>query len=264
MSNDSEKGDKIWKIVGLMIQIPFYPVHFAIRLIARFLLSAIQSAASILLLILFVIIICSSKIFDLALSKIFDLALSKTLVENPEPLESPIKLLIITIFIVLIAVVLIPHWFQRHAKDIWKSLLNTKKKICEVLRDRWLPDLDIKESLSVTWQYYGSKIRPSLKKIVNEVKELFYATLILGIILLLYAKVVDYTVSSKEWTIFNFSSILIYVQKERANHPHPDIEKKILNHPHPDIKEIPVHSHEPSYRFNKGTQFSLVYAVISG
>lgn len=259
MSNDSEKADKTWKqIIGLMIQVPFYPVHFAIRLIARFLLLAMRSVALILLLFLFVISILSFKIFDSALSKAFDLVLSKTLVENTELLVSaPIITIIIPIIIVLIAIVLIPHQLQRHAKDIWESLLNIRERISEALQGRWLPGLDIKESLSVTRQFYGAKIWPSVVEIGTEFRKLVFATLILCIAFGIYVGAV-YTTSPKEWKIFLFPRTPVYIQ----DHPHPDIEEKLVNHPHPGItKEIPDRSHKPStsYRFEKGTQFSLFY-----
>ena len=247
MSNDSEKTDKTWKqIIGLMIQTPFYPVHFAIRLIARFLLLAIRSIALLLLLILFVFSILSFKIFDSALSKVLDLVLSKTLVESTESLVfPPIITIIIPIIIVIIAIVLIPHLIQRHAKDIWESLLKIRERISEVLRSGWLPGLDIKESLSVTWQDYGAKIWPSWREIFNEFRKLCFATLILFIAFVVYVGVV-YAMSPKEWKIYLFPRTLVYIH----DHSHPDINKK-----------IPDHSHKPStsYPFEKGTKFSLVY-----
>ena len=235
---------KIWKIVA-------YPVHWAFRLIARFLLLVIRSAILILLLILLMISTVSFKVFDSVLSKGFELALSETLVENPESLVFPI----ITIIIVIIAMVLIPHQLQRHAKGIWKSLLRSKERISEVLRSRWLPGPDIDKSLSDTQQYYSGKIRPSAVEIRTEFRKLVYATLILCIAFGVYVGVA-YVTPSKEWKILLLTFVDIH------DHSHPDLEKKILNHPHPGLEEkIPDHSHKPStsYRFNKGTQFLLVY-----
>ena len=248
MNKRPEEVAKIWKIVA-------YPVHFVLRIAARFLLLAIRSTVLILLLILLVISIVSFKVFDFTLSKIFEWALSQskeTLVENPEPLV----LSIITIIIVPIAIVLISHLFQKHAKDIWKSLLNIKERICEVLRDRWLPELDIKKSLSVTRRFYSAKIWSSVIDICTESSKLVFATLILCIAFGGYITMVKYVMPPKEWKIFLLTFVYI------PDHSHPDIEEKLGNHPHPAInKEIPDHSHKPStsYRFEKGTQFSLFY-----
>ena len=267
MSNDSEKADKTWKqIIGLIIQAPFYPVHFAIRLIARFLVLAIRSGAILLLLLLLAISIAAYKVFDLALSKVLERVLealkNSGLSEFPELPYLPV-FLAVTIIILSVAIVWLPHLLQRHTKDIKESLLNIKERICEVLRSEWLPRLDIKESLSVTWQYYGKEILPSLTEIFTESRKLYFAIVILCIVFLVYIKVVEFATSSKDEKpeIFNFTTILVDIHTGIVNHPHPDIEKKLVNHSHPDINEIPDHSHKTStsYRFEKGTQFLLVY-----
>ena len=263
MNKDPEKVAKIWKIVA-------YPVHWAYRLVVRLLLLVIRSAISILILILLAIITIASKVFESAISKVFESAISK--VSEPKAFESLLDILslyrldiiISTIFIVLIAIVLVPHLFKRHAEDIGESLSKTKRRLCKVLRGRWWPGLDIKESLSVTWQNYGAKICPSLQKICAEFNKLIFAMAILGIGLVIYAAIVNTppekgTIFNLQ-SIFNLRSILVYIEPD---HPHTDIEKKIANHPHPDIeKKIANLSHKLSisYLFEKGTQFSLAYA----
>ena len=270
MSNDSEKGNKTWKqIIGLLIQTLLYPVHFVFRIAARFLLLAIRSVVILLLLLLLAISIAAYKIFDSALSKGLERVLetlnNPELSELPELAELPYLpvFLAVTIIILSVAIVWLPHLRQRHAKDIKESLLNIKERICEVLRSEWLPGLDIKESLSVTWQYYGKEILPSLGEIFTESRKLYFAIVILCIVFWAYIKVVEFATSSKDekLEIFNFTTILVDIQTGIVNHPHPDIEKKLVNHPHPNINEIPDHSHKTStsYRFNKGTQFLLVY-----
>lgn len=268
MSNGSEKTDKTWKqIISLIIQAPFYPVHFAIRLIARFLMLAIRSVAILLLLLLLAISIAAYKVFDLALSKVLERVLealkNSGLPEFPELPYLPV-FLAVTIIILSVAIVWLPHLLQKHAKDIKESLLNIKERIYEVLRSEWLPGLDIKESLSVTWQSCGKEILPSLTEIFTESRKLYFAIVILCIVFLVYIKVVEFATSSKDQKpeIFNFTTILVDIQTGIVNHPHLGIEDKLANHPHPDItKEIPDHSHKPStsYRFEKGTQFSLFY-----
>lgn len=268
MSNDSEKTDKTWKqIIGLIIQAPFWPVHFAIRLIARFLVLAIRSVAILLLLLLLAISSAAYKVFDLALSKVLERVLealkNSGLPEFPELPYLPV-FLVVTIIILSVAIVWLPHLLQRHAKDIKESLLKIKERICEVLRSEWLPGLDIKESLLVTWQDYGKEILPSLIEIFTESRKLYFAIVILCIFFLVYIKVVEFATSSKDekLEIFNFTTILVDIRTGIVNHLHPGIEEKLVNHPHPDItKEIPDHSHKPStsYSFEKGTKFLLVY-----
>ena len=179
------------------LKLTAYPLHWAYRLVVRLLLLLIRSIISILILILLAIITIASKVFESAISKVSELAISK--VSEPKAFESLLDILslllyrldiiISTIFIVLIAIVLVPHLFKR--QDIWKSLSKTKRRLCKVLRGRWWPGLDIKESLSVTWQNYGAKICPSLQKICAEFNKLIFATAILFIGLVIYAAIVN-------------------------------------------------------------------------
>ncbi len=259
MSNDSEKGNKTWKqIIGLLIQTLLYPVHFVFRIAARFLLLAIRSVVILLLLLLLAISIAAYKIFDSALSKVLERVLetlnNPELSELPELAELPYLpvFLAVTIIILSVAIVWLPYLLQRHAKDIRKSLLNIKGRICEVFRSGWLPRLDIKESLSMTWQDYGKEILPSLAEIFTESRKLYFAIVLLCIVFLVYIKVVEFATSSKDEKpeIFNFTTILVDIQSGIVNHPHPDLEEKLVNHPHKP---------STSYRFNKGTQFSVVY-----
>ena len=234
MNKDPEKVAEIWKIVAR-------PVHWVFRLAARFLLLAIRSAILILLLILLVIFTASFKVFDSALSQVFDSFLSETFAKNPGSLVFPI----IMIIFVVIPIVLIPYWFQRHAKDTWESLLNTKEKIIKTLRGRWRTGRNIKKSLSVTEQHYSGKIRPSAVEMRTEFRKLFRAVSILGIVLAVYALVGNKLADPQ-------------TPSDIPLHLHPDLEEKLANHPHSDIND---HSHKPStsYRFKKGTVFSLVY-----
>ena len=112
------------------------------------------------------------------------------------------------------------------------------------------------ESLAVTRKDYSAKIWSSMVEICSESRKLVFATLFLCIAFGCYITIVKQSLPPKEWQVFLLTFVDIY------DHPHPDIEEKLVNHQHPDIEEKLVnHQHKPStsYRFNKGTQFSLFH-----
>lgn len=93
-------------------------------------------------------------------------------------------------------------------------------------------------------------------KIRTELGKLVCATLTLCIAFVVYAGVARAEFPNKEWKILLLTHVGVH------DYSYSEIKEKLDNHSHPDInKEIPDHSHKPStsYRFKKGTQFSLFY-----
>lgn len=234
MNSDSEKGNETWKqILGTIVQILLYPVHFAIRLIARILLVVTRSV----ILSVLVITILAAKYFYSILSKVFESSLSEHS-DSMKLLSVFLDVLLSNLWIIpvsIIVLVLILHG----AENLWTSLLNVNKKIVEVFRDRWFPGLDIKKSLQVTWKCYGENIGRSFMEIFTRSGRLLI--ILLGIIVALIG--------------------VSFFPIEQADHPHPEmqedidqIRQKINGHLEGHVSKQPT-----SYLFEKGTRFSLVY-----
>ena len=214
MNKDPEKVNEIWKIFA-------YPVHWAFRLVARsVLLLAILLTIMLTLIMtpifytisfiyrpdfprlttwllllptILVTILISSLILILLLILIF-ICIG---IWNPELLESllafisnhwnnlnPAKedLNIIMIIALLSSIGLFSFLLPKFIKDIKKSLSQIIEKIVEVLRDKWWPKIDIKESLKVTWYCYFARVCPSIKETFAQSQKLFFALLLLCII----------------------------------------------------------------------------------
>ncbi len=211
MNKEPEKVNEIWKIVA-------YPVHWAFRLVTRagvllaILLTVIMTptfypmyfayrldllrvfAWFMLLLTILLTILISSLILILLLILISICIV----IWNPELLESlwafisnhwnnlnPQKedLNIIMIIALLFGIGLFSFLLPKFIKDIKKSLSHMKEKIVEVLRDKWWPKIDIQKSLRVTWCCYFARIWPSIKETFAQSQKLFFALLLLCIIL---------------------------------------------------------------------------------
>ena len=210
------------------LKLAAYPMHFAIRLVVRFLLLVTMLLPVLLSLILIVISIALFVFF--------------ILVWIPEPLEfhDVFNNTIFKIITLFIAIVLIGFLIRELKNDIKNSISNIKAKIVKVVQGRWLPEMNIRKSLSVTWEYYVANFWLFLKKMCIESKKLLVTVLLLYIITfcgyIIDKKLTDETTpASKEWRD-SVSNKLDYIKKNIAP-PKPST----------------------SYRFKKGTKFSLVY-----
>ena len=220
MSNDSEKVNKIWKIVA-------YLVHLAFHLAARTLLFVLLVSVLIFVPILILIVWAwTPELLNY---------LRNYLKDNQ----------IITIITLLASAGLLSSLLQKSVKDIWKSLLNVIERIIKVFGGRCLPKLDIEESLLGPWKHYSAKIWSSLV----EARKLFLALSILWFILSLTYVIqeadTDRKKATKKW-------------RENVTTKLDSIKKEIADHSHPDSNIIQPES-STSYLFEKGTVFSLVY-----
>ena len=166
------------------LKLAAYPMHFAIRMVVRFLL-----LVAMLLPVLFSLILI---VFSIALFLVAILAWSPELLKSHEVFSILnisslnnwindntilIKITTLIIFIFLI-------WFliEELKNDVANSISNIKAKIVKVVQGRWVPEMNIRKSLSVTWQCYIAKFWLFLKEMHIESKKLFVAVLILCII----------------------------------------------------------------------------------
>ena len=214
MNKKPEDVAKIWKIVA-------YPVHWAFRLVARSVLllailltimltlimtpifytisfvyrpDFLRLTAWLLLLLTILATILISSLILILLLLLISICIG---IWNPELLESlwtfisnhwnnlnPKKedLNIIMIIALLSGIGLFSFLLPKFMKDIKKSLSHIKEKIVEVLRDKWWPKIDIKESLKVTWHCYFARVCPSIKETFTHSQKLFLALLLLCII----------------------------------------------------------------------------------
>ena len=193
MNKDPEKADNIWKIIA-------YPVHFTIRLVARFLLLLAVLVIVLILIVILILPILILSILELLwkpineflwkpINEFLGSALPLWRIEQKDELISNNGTIIIMVITLLGAIGLIQFLFQKNIKSIWKyikcilkPLSNIKKKISEVFWGKWLPKIDIKKSLRLTRQCYFSRILPSVKETFPKPLKLIFPVLILCII----------------------------------------------------------------------------------
>ncbi len=230
MNNDSKKVAKIWKIVA-------YPVHWAFRLAARFLLlfgilAAILMPFLILILILIILVILT--LVSLILLGIWNIELLKSLnlfISNEH----------IAIITLLVNIGLLSFIVQKYTKAILTSLREIGNKILKVFQSGWRLGLNIEESLSKTWKCYVLNFWPFMRDTYTKSLELIIAVSILIIICSLFLLEIkedtNWITETKRW-------------RESITTKLDNIEKQIANH---------SHKLSTSYRFEKNASFSLVY-----
>ena len=233
------------------IELVFYPLHLAFRLIARLMLVfAIPITFLIPHLILILILLSISNVIQqeplsnwlLSIEKTFTnnyetltnwlQSIAKTLTNNSETqTDSSIDDIstITQIFLLFGGLSVFTFLFKR--EDILTPIFNMAKKTFDVVRYTWLPGVDIVESLLNTWRYTIKMIGRSIKKTCIESIKLLPAVFFLCIGV--------YLSSIPAKTFINWT-----FQQNIA--PQNVI---VLN----------SSDFSPSYLFEKGTRFSLAY-----
>ena len=197
MNKNPEKADKIWKIAA-------YPIHGAFRFVARFLLmfgillTVIMTPIfypiyfayrldflrlSAWLLLLLTILLTVLILFLIPIN-ILESELLKSLWASIKYNLNRDNLNIIMIITLLTSIGLFSLLLSKSIEDIRTSLSNIHKKIVKVFRYGGLPGMDIGQSLSVTWWCYIKKVWPFMKETFTQSQKLFFALLLLGIILI--------------------------------------------------------------------------------
>ena len=250
MNKDPEKVPKIWKIIA-------YPVHLVFRLVARavllfaILLTVIMTPifypiyfvyrldflrlSSWLLLLLTILL--AVLILSLIPINILESELLKSLWAAIKGNLNRDTLNIIMIITLLTSIGLFSLLLSKSIEDIKASLSNIHKKIVKVFRYRGLPGMDIGQSLSVTWWCYLKRVWPFIKETFTQSQKLFFALLLLCIILICgYVPIKD----NIEWQ----KKVMSNLEAIKGNG-----SVIVLNSN--DLK--------PTYLFEKIAQFSLFY-----
>lgn len=250
MNKNPEKADKIWKIVAC-------PVHWAIRIVARtvlllailltvivtpifypiyfaYRLDFIRLSAWLLLLLT---ILLTVLILSLIPINILESELLKSLWVSIKDNLNRDTLNIIMIITLLTSIGLFSLLLSKSIEDIRASLSNIHKKIVKVFRYGGLPGMDIGQSLSVTWWCYLKKVWPFMKETFIQSQKLFFALLLLWIILLCGYFPIEDNIKWQKKVMSNLKAI-----KGSGN-----------------VIVLSSSDLEPTYLSEKGAQFALFY-----
>ncbi len=174
------------------LELVIYPLHLALRLIARFLLMlAIFTTFLIPHLILILFLLFIFNVIQLEPLSNWLQSIGKTFTNNFETLTNWLQSIAKTltnnrhisiiskIFLLFGGLSVFTFLFKR--EDILTPIFNMGKKIVDVFRYTWLPGVDIVESLLNTWRYTVKMIGRSIKKTVSESIKLLPAVFFLCI-----------------------------------------------------------------------------------
>lgn len=259
LSNIQEKigeafqGESLpWKETFIeSLKLAFYPLHFALRLIALFLLLLAILSAVFPSLIPIVV-----SIFFLA--------------SNPKIPES--NSLLIMVISLIATIGLVSLMLQKSVDAFKKYLSCIIKENYKVFWPPPMPEIDIGQSLVVTWRCYVAKVGKFMSKTFTQSRKLIMHGVVLGIIVLcgyVSAKTAKETIIEKEFTerilekefiakefiAIVRDTILILDSKmlrDSMMTKLDPIEIKVDRWVMPAPKEL--------YLFEKGAQFSLAYA----
>ena len=232
------------EIFNESLKLSAYPVHFAIRLITPL---AILAAVFIPLLLILILI---AGAWDIDISKLIE-----QFIEDKQ---------VFTIITMLASVGLFSFLFQKFIEIISKSLSNIKKKTIKIVKVFWntgLPRIEIRKSLLETCCSVA-QAWPFMRKTVAECINLILSVLILCIIAFFgYISTQKVTREVKEIvnkevppefikTPVRDTSLISRGWRDSVTAKLDSIEK--------DIERLLLRP-STSYRFNKGTLFSLIY-----
>ena len=207
------------------LKLVVYPFHLCVRIVPRFLL---------LLGVLVTVLLPAGIIIYIF-----------TLIGSPSTWISEnntVTVLVLDIISLLSGIGVFSYLGKKYWTKIRESLSNIKKKVGEAISGVWLPELDIKESLSVTWQHNFKSILPFMNAIKTDFLNLVLAVFFFCISYFLASPAITATTN---FVYVNFKQTITNIWNEAA--PQNVI---VLN----------SRNFSPSYLFGKGTQFSLSYA----
>ena len=216
MNNESGNNTKNWK------QIIAYPFHLCFRFVARFLL--------LLGVLVTVLLPTGIIIYIFTQIGIPSTWIAEWISENNTALE---------IISLLSGIGIFSYLSKKYWTTIRESLSNIEKKVEEVISGVWLPELDIKESLSVTWQHNFKSILPFMKEIITD-------SLKLG--LAVFISCISYFFASPATTNFVYVNV-----KQTLTNVWNEIAPQ-------NVIVLNSRDFSPSYLFEEGAQFSLAYA----
>lgn len=177
------QGESIpWKETFIeSLKLAFYPLHFALRLVALFLLLLAIMAAVL------------PSLIPIVISIVF-------LASNPKILES--KSLLIMVISLIATIGLVSLMLQKSVDAFKKSLSCIIKENYKIFWPLPMPAIDIGQSLMVTWRCYVVKVGVFIYKTFTQSRKLIVHGVVLGIIVFcgyVSAKTAKETIVEKEF-----------------------------------------------------------------